>query len=110
MADIVLFNPLKLSDEEFDTIAALSALNYSIAQIAVYLEVDFLNFSKAFNEKDSKIKFHFTRGKLEAKFLINQKLLDSAKGGNITASQEYNKIINANEVEQIKRRVLFYED
>jgi hypothetical protein len=110
MTQIVLFNPLMLSDEQFETIAALSALNYTNAQIAVYLEIDYLEFEKALKAENSKLKFNIIRGKLESKFLIHEKLLATAQTGNITAAQEYQKICNAQEVEQVKKRILFYED
>jgi hypothetical protein len=110
MSDLVLFNPLMLSDEQFDTIAALSALNYTKAQMAVYLEIDLLAFEKAIWAKDSKVQHYIIRGKLQSKFLVNEKLLANAQTGNITAAQEYFKAVNAHEVEEIKRKILFYED
>jgi len=108
--NVVLFNPLKLSDEQFETIEALVALNYTPAQMAVYMEVDYVEFKKAIDAPNSKIQFHLTRGKLQSKFLIQQKQLLSAQGGNVTAKQEYDKSVRNNEVEQIKRKILFYED
>lgn len=110
MSDLVLFNSLMLSDEQFDTIAALSALNYTRAQMALYLEIDLLAFEKAIFAENSKIQHHISRGKLESKFLVNEKLLANAQTGNITAAQEYFKSVNANEVEEVKRKILFYED
>lgn len=44
MSEVVLFNSLMLSDEQFDTIASLASLNYSEAQMAIYLELDYLAF------------------------------------------------------------------
>lgn len=108
--EVVLFNPLMLSDEEFETIAALSALNYTEAQMAAYLSLDLVEFLKAKKTKNSKIQFHITAGKLQSKFLVNQKLLTNAQTGNITAVQELQKITRAHEVEQVKRKILFYEE
>lgn len=109
-ANIALFNPLMLSDEQFETIASLSALNYTKSQMALYLELDYAQFLKAFNSKDSKIAFYITAGKLQSRFLANDKLLLNAQAGNITAHQELQKITNLHEVEQIKRKILFYEE
>jgi hypothetical protein len=105
-----LFNSLKLSDEELETISSLSALNYTREMIAMYLEIDLKQFNKAFHAELSAVKFHFDKGKLESRFLINDKLLENAKSGNITAAQEYNKFVSAQEVEAVKKRILFYED
>lgn len=110
MSDIALFNPLMLSDEEFETIAGLSALNYTLAQMAVYLEKDYAHFLKAYNSENSKVQFFITKGKLESRYLVNSKLLLNAQAGNITAAQELKKITDANDVEQIKRKILFYEE
>lgn len=47
---------------------------------------------------------------MESKFLVNEKLLVNAKAGNITAAQEYKKATDANDVEEIKRKILYHED
>lgn len=110
MSDVVLFNMLKLSDEELDTIAGLASLNYSNHQIAMWLEKDFIEFEKARKQAKSCIQFHITRGKLQTQYNINDKLKLNAEAGNITATQEYVKAVNRIEVEQIKRKILFYEE
>lgn len=98
-----------LSDEQFDAIASLSALNYTYEQMSIYLEIDFDQFIKALNSKNSKVQHHITRGKLESKFLVNEKLLQNAQSGNITAAQELRKVIDANDVEEIKKKILYGE-
>jgi hypothetical protein len=110
MSQVVLFNMLKLSDEELDTIAALAAMNYDHHQMAIYLEKDFIEFEKARKQNNSAIQFHITRGKLQTQLLINDKLKINAEAGNITAAQEYVKAVNRIEVEQVKRKILFYEE
>lgn len=110
MSEIVLFNMLKLSDEEFDTVAGLSAMNYSLHQMAIYLEIDFEEFEKARKQDKSKLQHYINKGKLETTFLINEKLKLNAEAGNITAAQEYVKAVSRVEVEAIKKKVLFYED
>lgn len=106
----VLFNNLGFSDEELDTIAGLSALNYSKEKMAMYLDVDVNQFKKAIMVDNSAVLFYIQKGKLEAGFLTQEKLLDNAKSGNITAFQEYRKTVAAQEVENVKKRILFYED
>lgn len=110
MSQVVLFNMLKLSDDECDTIAGLSALNYSYHQMAIYLEIDFVEFEKARKQQHSKVQFYINKGKLSTQFLINEKLKLNAEAGNITATQEYVKAVNRVEVENIKKKILFYEE
>ena len=98
------------SDEEFETIAALSALNYTYAEMAIYLEKDLAQFKKAVEAKNSKIAFHITAGKLRRKFMVNDKLRANAESGNITAAQELKKLDRMNEVESVKRKIMFYEE
>ena len=105
-----LFNSLKLSDEELETIADLAALDYTRAEMAMYLEIDYKQFVKAASVENSAIQFYIDRGKLKSKFNVQQKLLANAENGNITAAQEYNKFLNAQEVEAVKKRILFHED
>ena len=45
-SDVIISNPLKLSDEEFETIENLAACNYTPEQIALYLDVNFNSFEK----------------------------------------------------------------
>lgn len=110
MSELVLFNPLLLSDEQFETIEGLAALNYTPAEMAIYLELDLGAFKKAMNKENSKIAFHITAGKLRRKFLVSDKLRLNAESGNITAAQELNKIDRRAEVEAIKRKIMFYEE
>lgn len=110
MTELSLVNDLKLTDEEFETIQQLSALNYTNSQMAMYLDIPLRDFVHAVNAPNSKILFYINKGKLESDFLINQKLQQNAESGNITAVQELNKMKTAIYIEQIKSRILYGED
>lgn len=110
MIELSLVNDLKLTDEEFETIQQLSALNYTKSQIAMYMDIPLQEFVRACNLPNSKILFYLNKGKLESDFLINQKLQLNAESGNITAVQELNKMKTAIYVEQVKSRILYGED
>lgn len=110
MSEIVLFNPLMLSDEQFETIEGLAALNYTPAEMAIYLELDYSKFKNAIGKENSKIAFHITAGKLRRQFLVADKLRLNAESGNITAAQELRKHDRQKEVESIKRKIMFYEE
>lgn len=77
--------PLKLSQEEYDSIESLSGCNYTPDQIAMYLDVDVFEFKRQLVNTESLVYFHYNRGILVSQFEISSKLLDNAKSGNITA-------------------------
>jgi hypothetical protein len=107
---LILVNPLKFSVDELDAIEKLASLGYSRKQMAMYLEVSFKEFKKACETEGSEIDYRIKKGKLEADYLINEKLLESAKGGNITSGQEYRKAQAKIELEQFKSKMLYGED
>lgn len=89
---IKLLNPLLLSDEQFLIIEDMAACNYSPNQIGVYLEVENLSaFCEYCLDGASSIWEAYERGKLKSEFEINQKLLENARKGNITAAQQFEK-------------------
>jgi hypothetical protein len=101
-----IFNPLKLSQEEFETIENLSATNYGPRDIALYLEVPEQLFMVEYNNPDSTVRLHYNRGVLQANFEIDSKLLENAKTGNITAAQESKKATAKRAFENHKNRIL----
>lgn len=98
---------MDLSQEDFEIIEDLSATNYGPDQIATYLSLDKLDFRKEWENPESKIRFHYDRGRLTADFEINQKLLENAKSGNITAAQIFEKNMERIAVENLKEQIYF---
>lgn len=90
-----------------DIIEKLAACNYGPSEIAMYLEMNEQTFLKAFQDPKSAIRHHYEKGKLETDFDISQKLLDTAKTGNITAAQQYAKMVEARHVETLKQRIFY---
>lgn len=89
---VVVVNPLLLSDEEFQVIEDMAACNYSPKQIADYLSVDSpAKFCEYCLDGSSEISRRYQKGVLQSQFEINQKLLENAKKGNITAAQQFEK-------------------
>ena len=95
----------ELSQEEI--IEALSACNYSPRQIATYLEMDLEKFLEEYNDQESTIRHHYDKGRLTADFEINQKLLNNAKSGNITAAQIFEKNRDRVSTENLKNKIYF---
>ena len=104
--EVSISNPLKLSDEEFETIENLAATNFTPTAIATYLDVDKTLFLSEYHLPNSKVRFHYKKGVLTADFEIDNKLLENAKSGNITAAQESKKATEKRAFENHKHRIL----
>lgn len=101
---------LVFSDEELQQIEDLAASNYSPEKIALYFSLDKKEFLKLYNDRGSLVRFHYDRGTLVAEFEINQKQLELAKSGNITAAQIFLKESENNRVRNILRKTLFGDE
>ena len=98
---------MKLSQEEYEQIEDLSAANYGVDKIALYLSQDKAEFRREWEKADSLVRHHYDRGQLVADFEINQKLLENARSGNITAAQIFEKNRERVQVENLKEQIYF---
>lgn len=96
-----------LSEEQIKAVEDLAAANYSPEKIALYLDVDKADFLKEWYDHHSEIRTAYDRGQLQAEFLINQKQLELAKSGNITAAQIFLKENEKVKIDNIRNRILF---
>lgn len=96
-----------LSQEDFETIEDLAASNYGPDQVAKYLSLDKTDFREEWANLKSKIRHHYDKGQLTAEFEINQKLLDNARSGNITAAQIFEKNRDRVQTENLKKQIYF---
>lgn len=101
---------MKLSQEELETIEDLAATNYGPDQIAMYLSLDKNEFRGEWQNTDSLVRHHYDKGILTADFEVNQKLLENAKSGNITAAQIFEKNRERTQMENLKRSIFFGHD
>ena len=100
---------MQLSPEQFNDIEQLAAINYSVRQIAMYLDVDYTLFHRAFSEPDSMVRYHYDRGKLITQAEIDKANLKRAKDGNMTSIQHWKKDATAQNLENLKKQV-FYDE
>ncbi|WP_027064580.1 hypothetical protein [Maribacter sp. Hel_I_7] len=98
---------MKLSQEEYEQIEDLSAANYGVDKIAMYLSLDKKEFRIDWENLNSLVRHHYDRGQLVADFEINQKLLENARSGNITAAQIFEKNRERVQVENLKEQIYF---
>ncbi|OIQ22038.1 MAG: hypothetical protein BM557_01275 [Flavobacterium sp. MedPE-SWcel] len=96
-----------LTDDQIKTIEDLAAASYSPEKIALYLDLDKKQFLESWYDKLSEARTAYDKGQLEAEFLINQKQLELAKAGNITAAQIALKEIEKVKTDNILNQVLF---
>lgn len=83
---------ISLSLGEQETLEQLSALGYSLREMAMYFKVSYPLFRKEALTKGSDIQYHIERGILTMKANASIQLLSSAESGNITAIQQLTKI------------------
>ena len=83
---------IHLHEEELIELEQLAALGYSPEQMAMYFVKEPELFIRALNDKTSRIHFHTERGKLMSIAKEQMAILTAAQGGNITASQQLDKI------------------
>ena len=98
---------VRLSQEEFEIIEDMAACNYSPQQIAKYLDIPKADFMAAWKKPRHRVREHYDRGQLTADFDINRKALETAKAGNLTAMQIYQKNRAAVKLENLKNQLLF---
>jgi hypothetical protein len=105
-----LLLPLILSDEQLQAVEDLAATNYSPEKIALFLDMDKACILQHYYNPLSEFRTAYDRGQLQARFLVNQKQLELAKSGNITAAQIYLKEAEITRTENVLKNVLFGDE
>ena len=77
-----------LADEEFVELEKLSAMGYTIGQMAMYFNKKEKDFADDAADDETKIAYHIARGKLVSLAQEQMNILTAAEGGNISASQQ----------------------
>jgi hypothetical protein len=98
---------MTFTQEQIDSIEKLAGLNYTFKHIAMYLDVPLKDILDDYGDKESKFRYHYDRGKLLSQADIDQGALDSAKGGNITAMQQFERIRRARHFENIRDLLIY---
>lgn len=98
---------MELTPSQYKDIEQLAAINYSLKQIAMYLDVDEKQFTNAFHVQDSKIKYHFDRGLLMAQAEIDKANLKRARDGNQASIQQWKKDTTLQKLEHLKKKKIY---
>ncbi len=91
--------------EHYEDVEKLASLNYTVRQIALYLDIDISSLQREFEDKSSKFTHHYTRGKLISQAKIDMEINKSAEGGNMTAMQHFEKIRKARHFENMRNQL-----
>lgn len=93
-----------LSEETVAELQRLSALGYSLRDMAMYFDYDYNQFKTEADNPDSEVAYNIKRGKLILKANVDMRTAESAENGNITAVQQlaksmreknYNDLLNS---------------
>ncbi len=101
---------MELTPAQYKEIEQLAAINYSVKQIAMYLDVDGNAFQKEFNNTESKVRYHYDRGLLVTQAEIDKANLKRARDGNLTSIQQWKKDANHQKLENLKKKVFLEEE
>lgn len=88
---------MNFSEENREEIERLSALDYTLEDMAMYLDVSFPAFKAEADNPESVVAYHIKRGKLIVSANYQMNILASAEAGNITAMQQLAKILRERE-------------
>lgn len=93
-----------LPNETIQELQRLSALGYSLKDMAMYFDYDYGQFKAEADNPDSDIAYNIKRGKLILRANVDMRISESAENGNITAVQQlaksmreknYNDLLNS---------------
>lgn len=108
---------LQLTPAQFKEIEHLAAINYSIKQIAMYLDVEYKEFLKAFqvstDDPDYNAghpKYHYDRGLLLTQAELDKANLKRAKDGNMNCIQQWKKDAAAQQLINLKKKIYYDEE
>ena len=105
---------MPLTPQQLEEVEQLASINYSVHQIAMYLDVEpqqlLLEFNISSNDPrygHGQFRYHYDRGQLLAKAEIDKANLKRAKDGNLTSIQQWKKDAIQQNVENLKKQVFF---
>lgn len=102
--------PLNLTQEQLEQVENLAPLNYTPEKIAIYLGVNFNEFLEEFNDSESQVHYHYTRGILVAQADADMKLVADARAGNYTAYTVWKKESRFTKIDNLKKKVVMEQE
>lgn len=97
---------MDLTPEQLKTIEDLASVGRSVRSIARIMELDYDSLKSEFDRPEAPAAYHFALGSEKAQAAIDLSTRTAAEGGNITAIQQFDKILKTQRYEERKRQLL----
>jgi len=98
---------MTFTDEQIKEIERLAAINYTVKQIALYLDVIPWQLQREFDNRESTFRYHYDRGRLISQAKIDMALLESAEKQNMTAISQFEKIRTLRHFENLRDQLIY---
>jgi hypothetical protein len=101
---------VRLSQEQLEELEDLSGAGYCIEKIALYFDIPKKKMKTDYLQEDSWVRYHYDRGILLTDAKAGIELSKSASTGSITAIQQLAKLRNTQNLEQLRKRIMYGEE
>jgi len=99
--------PLDLTPEQITDLEKLAGIAFPPEKIAIYFGIPEDQFLEEFNNSDSKIRYHYDKGLLQATADVNKGTLKRAKDGNLSSIAQLGKDLYQQKISASKKRRMF---
>lgn len=101
---------VRFSQEQLEELEDLSGAGYCIDKIAMYFDVPKKKMRTEYQMEDSWVRYHYDRGILLVDAKAGIELSKSASGGNVTAIQQLAKLRNSQNLQELRKRIMYGEE
>lgn len=96
---------MEFTQQQKDDIEKLAGLNYTVKQVAMYLDISSTQLYNEYENHESEFYYHYERGKLIVAADVDKSLIDDAKDGNLTAIAILKKAQKSNRLNNLKNEL-----
>lgn len=93
---------MEFTEEHYQKIEDMAALNYTFRQIAMYFDIALQEVLNRYANEESQFHYHYERGKLLKSIDVDSELLKKAIEGNLTAISLVKKAEKATRLNNLK--------
>jgi hypothetical protein len=94
-----------LTEEQLQKVEELAGCNYTVRQIAMFLDIPVDELYEHYQDIESEFRYHYDRGQLINHAEVDIKLLQDAKAGNLTASAQFKKAAKLTRLNNLKHEL-----
>jgi len=96
---------MELTVQQIEAIEELSGMNWVPEDIAMYLDIPAETFMQEFHNLDSRLRYHYDRGRLITQAKVDRDNLRRAQDGNLTSLQMVKKDMYHRSIENMKKQL-----